>query len=94
MALEVQGEGLEDERRGVARVERDAAVGLGDGRLVEPSRGLWRGDACTGEELVSLREVPARARRGREWRATGMPAARMKKRHYGGRPSGGDQRQD
>ena len=33
--LEVEGEGLEDERRGVAGVEGDGEVGLGDGRAVE-----------------------------------------------------------
>jgi hypothetical protein len=40
VALEVEAEGLEDQRRGVTRVERDGQVGLGDGRADEQARGL------------------------------------------------------
>ena len=62
--LEVEGEGLEDERRGVAGVEGDGEVGLGDGRAGERAGGLGGRGARAGEELRALREVPARLGRG------------------------------
>ena len=62
--LEVEGEGLEDERRGVAGVEGDGEVGLGDGRAGERAGGLRGRGARAGEELRALREVPARLGRG------------------------------
>ena len=59
VALEVEGEGLEDERGGVAGVEGDGAVGLGDGRAGERAGGLGGRGARAGEELGALREVLA-----------------------------------
>jgi hypothetical protein len=64
VALEVEGEGLEDERRGVAGVEGDGEVGLGDGRAGERAGGLGCRGARAGEELRALREVPPRLGRG------------------------------
>jgi hypothetical protein len=64
MALEVEAEGLEDQRRGVTWVERDGEVGLGDGRVDERAEGLGRRGARVGEELGALCEVPARLGRG------------------------------
>jgi hypothetical protein len=64
MALKVEGEGLEDQRRGVARVEGDGEVGLGDGRAGKRARGLGRRGVRVGEVLGALREVPARLSRG------------------------------
>lgn len=64
VALEVEGECLEDERGGVAGVEGDGEVGLGDGGAGERAGGLRRRGARAGEELRALREVPARLGRG------------------------------
>jgi hypothetical protein len=65
MALEVEAEGLEDQRRGVTWVERDGEVGLGDGRADKRARGLGRRGAHAGGELGALCEVAARLGRGR-----------------------------
>jgi hypothetical protein len=65
VALEVEAEGLEDQRRGVTWVERDGEVGLGDGRADKRARGLGRRGAHAGGELGALCEVAARLGRGR-----------------------------
>jgi hypothetical protein len=56
--LEVEAEGLEDQRRDITRVERDGKVDLGDGHTDERARGLGHRGAHAREELGALWEVP------------------------------------
>jgi hypothetical protein len=51
VVLEVEGEGLEDERGGVAGIEGDGTVGLGDVRAGEPAGGLGGRGTHGAEEL-------------------------------------------